>query len=309
MKEFFRHLFIPRHTNNHRAKALHPDALLCYIVLFSLFNLSIKYIHAQFPDVLGFATDIRIEQLLSLTNEKRKEAGLDPLKYNSVLSKAATAKASDMFAHDYWAHVSPSGKTPWDFITASGYQYRLAGENLAKNFSTSQGVMEGWMNSPTHKDNILKPGYHDIGFAIVNGKLNGEDTTLVVQMFGTTDQAVSESPSQQEISFSAPATGENAVSLSLPQTFEKNVVSHTSTEAVLQAVDTFIVKPVINIPSVTRDAVFLFIGLLIGIFVLDELIVQKKKVTRVTGHTLAHVAFLIALAIALMAIRKGMVPV
>jgi hypothetical protein len=308
MRGFFRRFFIPHHANNHRAKALHPEFLLCYILLFAILNLSIKFIHATYPDVLGFATDIRIEQLLNLTNSERNKVGLEPLKLNSALSRAAAIKANDMFSYDYWAHTSPSGKTPWEFITASGYQYRLAGENLAKNFSTSEGVMSGWMASPTHKDNIVKQGYHDIGFAIVNGILNGEETTLVVQMFGATDQPVARVP-ENELSFAQPAVSENAVTLSVPEKSAEQAFLYKQTAQVLQAIDSVVITPVVNIPSVTRDAVFLFIGLLIGIFILDELVVAKKKVSRVTGHTLAHVAFLVALAIALMAIRKGMVAV
>lgn len=305
MRRLLRHFFTPHSSNNHRAKALHPEFLLCYIFLFALLNFSIKFIHAQYPEVLGFATDIRIEELFNLTNVERKNAGLEPLKLNATLGRAAQAKASDMFSNNYWAHTSPSGKTPWEFITSSGYKYRLAGENLAKNFSTSDGVMVGWMASPTHKDNIVKDGYHDVGFAIVNGVLNGEETTLVVQMFGTSD-AVSVAP-ENVISFSEPALTQNAVTLPIPQKTADQSILERETASVLQAIDSVVITPAVNIPSVTRDAVFLFIGLIIGVFILDEIIVTRKKVTRVTGHTIAHVAFLIALAIALMAIRKGMV--
>ena len=89
-----------------------------------------------------------------------------------------------MLAKNYWAHFAPDGKTPWDFILNSGYQYEYAGENLAKNFLFSDGVVSAWMNSQTHRDNILKSNYTEVGYAIVNGTLNGEQTTLVVQLFG-----------------------------------------------------------------------------------------------------------------------------
>jgi hypothetical protein len=66
----------------------------------------------------------------------------------------------------------------------AGYQYEYAGENLAKNFLFSKNVVEAWMDSPTHRENVLRPEYTDVGFAVVNDVLNGEETTLVVQMFG-----------------------------------------------------------------------------------------------------------------------------
>ena len=167
------HWLVPHEGNNHRAKALHTEALFAYVLLLAVFNLGIKFFHTKAPDVLGYATDIRVEQLLASTNAKRAEAGLDALTLNGTLSQAAAAKAADMLANNYWAHNSPLGKTPWDFIISAGYRYTLAGENLAKNFQTSSGVVDAWMNSPTHKANIFKAGYREVGFAVVNGVLAG----------------------------------------------------------------------------------------------------------------------------------------
>ena len=130
------HWLVPHEGNNHRAKALHHDALFAYVLMLCVFNLGLRVLHKAAPDVLGYATDIRVDQLLKDTNDRRNEAGLSPLTLNSKLSDAAAAKAADMFANNYWAHNSPLGKTPWDFILASGYTYTMAGENLAKNFQT-----------------------------------------------------------------------------------------------------------------------------------------------------------------------------
>jgi len=89
-----------------------------------------------------------------------------------------------MFDDNYWAHVSPSGREPWDFFDQQNYTYIYAGENLAKNFATSSGVIEGWMNSQGHRENLLNDNYTEIGIAAVNGQLEGEDTTLVVALYG-----------------------------------------------------------------------------------------------------------------------------
>ena len=309
MEHFLRHFFVPHHSNNHRAKALHLDSMLCYVLMFAIFNFGIRIVHREFPNVLGYATDIRVDQLLSVTNSNRQALGLSPLTYNVTLSQAAALKAQDMFLNDYWAHTSPEGKTPWVFIQQAGYTYTVAGENLAKNFSTSQGVVDAWMASPTHRDNIIKPSYRDIGFAIVNGVLNGEETTLVVQMFGAgSGQIAAEQPVQTvvpeqaavvEVSQKQAQLGsETSASVVVAQPTPMRQVLSTMFSAVTQ-------KPMINIPTVTRDVAFLFMGLLIGVLVIDGIIVSKKKIGRVAGHNLGHILFFAAFFIALTIVRRG----
>lgn len=185
--ETVKHLFHPRHSNNHRARLLHSEWLVVFSVMacFSLLGLRFFQSYSEkLGYVLGYASDITVDQTLVLTNQERAKSGLAPLSLNAKLSSAASAKASDMFQNQYWAHVSPSGKEPWSFITASGYSYRLAGENLARDFNHTTDMVIAWMNSPTHRANIMNGRYTEIGLAVVNGQLQGIDTTLVVQMFG-----------------------------------------------------------------------------------------------------------------------------
>lgn len=271
------HLFIPQHTNNHRAKALHVDALLVYVLLFALFNLGIRAVHNVVPNVLGYATDINVQQLLAGTNDKRQETGLTPLTLNTTLSVAAANKAADMFAKNYWAHNSPTGTTPWDFVTGAGYRYTVSGENLAKNFSTSQAVVDAWMASPSHRANLLKSGYRDVGFAVVNGTLNGEETTLVVEMFGATPGelvAASPTPAPQPV-----VVPEEAASV--------------------------MIQPLFNIPTVSRDLVFAFVGILMGILLVDAWVASRRHVVRIAGHNIAHILFLSALFILISGVSRG----
>ncbi|MFZ2025248.1 MAG: CAP domain-containing protein [Microgenomates group bacterium] len=322
MEHFLRHFFVPHVSNNHHAKALHLDSMLCYVLIFAIFNFGIRIMHREFPNVLGYATDIRVDQLLSGTNAKRQALGLSPLTYNVTLSQAAALKAQDMFQNDYWSHNSPEGKTPWTFIQQAGYTYTVAGENLAKNFSTSQGVIDAWMASPTHKDNIIKPSYQDIGFAIVNGVLNGEETTLVVQMFGAgSGQLAAEKPVQTVVTEKAAVVEVYSEQTQLGEQTTKEVeeqvvppveikpVAAVKPTPVLNVLSTMFSsvtkKPMINIPTVTRDVAFLFMGLLIGILIIDGIVVSKKKITRVAGHNLAHILFFTAFFIALTIVRRG----
>src|SRR3989338_7619435 len=174
---FLKHYFFPHQTNNYRAKTLHHDHLLFYIILLLFIQSFYTFFKKVNPDILGYATNIQIEEILELVNTERQKSGLTPLTRSGELDKAAVEKASDMFSKNYWAHISPTGTTPWEFITKSGYKYVYAGENLAKSFDNSRDVVEAWMKSPTHMANILKPEYSEIGIAVKDGILNKEETT------------------------------------------------------------------------------------------------------------------------------------
>jgi len=320
MYRFLRHFLLPHHSNNHRAKALHVDSLLCYVFLFAILNFGIRIIHREFPSVLGYATDIRVDALLAGTNAERVNNGLSPLRLNGTLSQAAAAKAQDMFANNYWAHNSPQGKTPWSFIVNSGYKYTIAGENLAKNFSTSGGVVSAWMASPSHRENIVKSGYQDVGFAIVNGVLNGEETTLVVQMFGAGSGPIAEAPpvktvvpevaavEVKPIPEVVPQLGEEIEEVIVPTAKPVDVVAApvSPVSAVLSNAFSSVTKtPMFNIPTVTRDIAFMFIGLIIGVLVLDGLVVSRKKIVRIAGHNIAHILFFLTFFVALSMVQRG----
>ncbi len=304
-----RHLFVPHASNNHRSKILHLDALFAYILFFAVINFGFQGGQKVLPDVLGYATDINVEQLLERTNSERVASGLNQLTLNSVLSEAAAKKAQDMFAKGYWAHNSPTGATPWDFITASGYKYVVAGENLAKNFSTSQAVVTAWKASPTHWANIIKPSYKEIGFAVVNGKLNGEETTLVVQMFGTSTDAIATKPETNK----EPVLLEKALAVDQAPSIENPVRTESLTSQpppsnIAGSTNSFssvLKTPAINIPTLSRDIVFVFAGVLMGVLLLDAWIVSKKKIVRVAGHNIAHFLFLSAIVILAGSIGRG----
>lgn len=87
-----------------------------------------------------------------------------------------------MVKRHYFAHVTPTGLTPWDFIVAAHYDYHYAGENLAIDYSTAEQQEQAWFNSPEHKANQLNPLFTQTGVATAkdtNGKI------VTVQLFGT----------------------------------------------------------------------------------------------------------------------------
>jgi hypothetical protein len=301
------HLFLPHSTNNHRPRILHVDALAGYVLLFAVFNFAIRSLHNSMPDVLGYATDIHVEQLLASTNAKRQQLGLSTLTLNSKLSAAAAGKAADMFQKNYWAHNSPAGTTPWDFINGAGYRYTVAGENLAKNFADSSGVVEAWMASPTHRDNIVKSSYKEVGFAVVNGTLNGEETTLVVQMFGASNEAIAAAATQAPIVPKALAAQPDEVAAIkpvevVPATMPASIEAPASVPSAFAGVT---LRPLINIPTLTHNIVFVFAGVLLIVLALDAWVISRKRIIRVAGHNIAHFLFLSVIVIALGSIGRG----
>lgn len=137
-----------------------------------------------------FASNISTTELINLANQDREALGLSPVSLDSRLASAAYNKGQDMLAKGYWAHFGPNGESPWQFIIAAGYSYKYAGENLAKDFSNTAAIHQAWMNSPTHRANIVKAEYVHVGISVVEGTMDGQPTIIVVQMFGTPMNAV-----------------------------------------------------------------------------------------------------------------------
>ncbi len=160
--------------------------------------------------VLDYATSVDSTSLLQGTNNERIQQGLGALALNNQLTQAAQNKANDMAARDYWSHTTPDGLQPWQFMSAAGYSYTLAGENLAYGFATSSDAIAGWMNSPGHRANILKAGYKDVGFGIANApnyQSSGQQT-IIVAMYA--------SPAVVAAAPQAPAPAEPAKPESVP---------------------------------------------------------------------------------------------
>lgn len=167
----------------HYLKPYWPYLPIVAIVTFGL--LLNSWLGSVKRDVLGYATDMTISGLLSSTNTQRSANGVGTLTLNSKLNSAAQAKANDMMVNDYWAHTSPSGLTPWYWITQAGYSYQSAGENLAYGFATSADTVTGWMNSPSHRANLLNGSFKEVGFGIVNAPnyQSSGPQTIVVAMY------------------------------------------------------------------------------------------------------------------------------
>lgn len=305
MKDFLHHFFLPRHSNNHRPKILHHQSLSILVISLFMIALLLPSLQRDFPSVLGISNNITVQDLLSLTNQKRQENGLPPLKLDSELSQAAAKKGHDMFTNNYWAHISPEGLTPWVFIKSSGYEYLYAGENLARGFSDTPDVVNAWMESPTHRENMLSKNYNDVGFAILTGTLTGSDTVLVVEEFGS--RYIADAPDISE----APQAEADTLSVipSIPaqpvvrqnEDISPMQINPTSAVAAIQS------QPLVDSRFMTKQFAMFLLILFIMIFIIDAIIIERKKIVRVVSHNFDHIIFLTILLLAAIIIGRGLV--
>lgn len=175
---------MPHKGNDYRPHLIRWQGLSLVLVAVLLMQMFYSFATTGSLSILGSVSDISITELLDETNEERDKAGLEPLALNKQLTQAAELKAEDMIENDYWAHVSPDGITPWKWYKDAGYEYSIAGENLAKNYPSASATVAAWMASEAHRENVLRGEFDDVGFAVVQGMLEGEDTVLVVAEYG-----------------------------------------------------------------------------------------------------------------------------
>jgi|CXWL01.1.fsa_nt_gi uncharacterized protein YkwD len=275
------HLFLPHSHNNHKAKLLHHQSLLVLLGLFVMAQSALTIFNSHNPDVLGYASAISPTTVIDLTNKERQKSGQTILSENKALDEAAAAKAADMFAKNYWAHNAPDGTEPWAFIINSGYSYLHAGENLARDFRDPQSVVVAWMNSPSHKANLLSPKYQEIGIAVMDGKINGIETTLVVQMFGTKQQNLPQTTSDRSVQVKKVLAGESVALLTG--------------------------RPTLSPFDVSRSISLAFVILIVIVLAFDWLIVWRRNLVRISGKTWAHLTYFMTLLIILILLKQGLI--
>jgi uncharacterized protein YkwD len=104
-----------------------------------------------------------LQQVVTLTNDFRRQNGLADLTVNNKLNAAAQTHSQNMALQDFFAHEGKDGSEPWDRMTAAGYQWSKAAENIAAGYQTAADVVNGWINSPGHRANMLDASVKEIG--------------------------------------------------------------------------------------------------------------------------------------------------
>jgi len=301
MRKTFKKYFIPHEGNDYKPhffKDMTAGILSSVIVIAflattfqALLLFEIDLIAAIFPSVL-----------VDRTNDTRSEYGLNTLKINERLVEAAQAKANDMASRSYFAHNSPDGKTPWYWISQSGYNYLYAGENLAVNFSDSVNVHNAWLDSPGHRANIVHQHFTEIGIAMADGIYEGRPTTFVVQMFGRPVPGFDLSPREtiSTISTDSEVAGDStvleAVAVSEQDTSQFVAVKNTEHADIIEQIEndpddgilqageelgkssysSFFAK-VITSPRQTLSYVYVFIATLIALALVLSIFIEIRR--------------------------------
>lgn len=169
--------------------------LLLILVLFaSGYSLGTLLRVSTQNQVLGISTQLQTEKIITLINLERAKHSLRALTPNEKLNQAAWQKGEFMINHNYWAHISPDGVQPWQFIHQQEYFYLSAGENLARDFKREQDLIAAWMASPTHRENLLNSDFSQMGIAVVEGIIDHQPTTLIVNFYAQPHQYQASNP-------------------------------------------------------------------------------------------------------------------
>lgn len=184
---FFKDLFdsfVPHADNDYKPHFFRMKSFLILLAAILLLGLLTVFLQRTIIEKSDYLAAVISSAIVDLTNTDRRVNNLAHLDVNPLLERAAQMKADDMAKNSYFAHTSPAGVTPWHWFKEAGYAFAYAGENLAIRFSDSVDVERAWMNSPTHRANILNSHFTEIGIGIAQGVYDGQPTVFVVQMFG-----------------------------------------------------------------------------------------------------------------------------
>ncbi|PKL31707.1 hypothetical protein CVV43_01095 [Candidatus Saccharibacteria bacterium HGW-Saccharibacteria-1] len=216
LKNTYKLLAVPHAKNEYRPHLIRGYGLVA--IVFLAVGLQFGYNGVASGSVLGDKTDITINSLLEATNKIRSDNSKSELTLSAKLNKAANLKAQDMFADQYWSHNAPDGTLPWKWLGDVGYDYSEAGENLAMNYSLTANVMKAWMNSPEHRENVLKDSYQEVGFSIVSGTLNNKPTTIIVALYAVPAQVAG--ANTQKVFTEATPSSRNGIVASMISVFQ-----------------------------------------------------------------------------------------
>lgn len=264
---------IPHQGNNHHPHFIRLPYQAFWVILIFTLVVTSNVLFSSKPKVLGFSTNIDVAKIIQLTNKEREKVGLKALKENPILDQGAVNKGKDMIEKGYWSHFALDGTTPWYFFGKAGYRYSVAGENLARDFSTNEAVVSAWMDSPTHRENILNSEYTDIGIGVIYGKLEGRETSIIVQFLGS--PAVSGIDSEKTLA---------------PQVPEITLGLDTKIKDL----------------GVTQKMLIPILLFLAFLYLIDSVIIHRKKIYRAKSHSsLLHFSALIILIVSIVLVSKG----
>ncbi len=297
-------------TINFVKKYLNPleEKLIFWnIVLLIFAKIVLPHSAFQFASLIESLPTFDSREIIKISNETRIANSLPPLQANTQLDLAAAEKLNDMAKNEYFAHISPSGVTPWAWIKKAEYNYSVAGENLAIGFLTAEETVKAWMSSPTHKANIINSQYRDIGVAVKGVEIQGDEGILVVQMFGSLRPTIAQSKFQNKTTpASLPKTAlapPKPTSIATPQVQVKSIqIQQVSTDESIETIQNPITIKLPNTDEIQKwsswfnSATAVYLGIL-GILSILIFAVLEKNGVMVLKTSLNFALFILSLII------------
>lgn len=197
MAKILKHYFVPHAQNNWLPHILQARRTVFYSAVFLAMKLIVIGFVLLIPAEAYLLPDVLAGQartLFSLTNDLRRERALPLLQGEVLLERSATVRAADMAENGYFSHEGPGQRTLAYFLRLVGYNYRVAGENLAMGFPDAESLFAAWVASPSHYANLVDRDYRQFGVGLQGGAFNGQPTVYVVEHFGDPAAALAEVP-------------------------------------------------------------------------------------------------------------------
>lgn len=279
--------FIASETNNYSPGVLSYKAFILYGVVLMLLRVFMGPTPAM-------SAAVDSGKLMALINMERVNRNLNALYTNDKLLLAAAEKARDMIDRDYFSHIDPDGNYIWAKVTAAGYTpYQILGENLAINFDTSEGMIEAWLNSPKHRENLLHLEFIDQGLVAAYGDYQGHYTNLTASLFGTlasvkNDASVKNATINGQQTNPRPSTPAPVKIEEQGDPVAEEIEAAPETPRDDTPAPTAPHRPSPRIPNLTR-IVFTAAGLLLlGVLTIDAIIIHKHDLALGRSHSSHH---------------------
>jgi hypothetical protein len=218
---------------------------------------------------LAFLSSITNKNIIDLTNKERINLGIPALNNNELLNKAAMAKGESIIKSQTFQHdIGDKKFSSW--IKEVDYKYAYVGENLAIDFTSSEGAIKAWLNSPSHKKNLLNNKFKEIGVAVVEGNFQGKNTIIVVQIFGTTMASLDTKVIAEDVKTDniTAKTDEEAIKNLNPVKYQPNLIQSSLDLVYDKKISTIIILNFVSI---------FFISL---VFTAHKIIGSQKKSTK-----------------------------
>ncbi len=312
MKKAFKKYFIPHKGNKFHPHILHTKRAIFYSLVFLLTKIIILIFVAMLPLDVFVLPDVLAEeqrQLINLTNQIRQAKNLPALTISDKLDLSAQHKADDMATNNYFAHTS-NNKSLATWLKAAGYNYAVAGENLAVGFSGAADVVAAWQNSQSHYANLIDPEFKDIGVGLSGGVYNGRATVFIAEHFGaplalTPTQKITsrksfmaqiDLPQSVQTEETASQNNNSVLAAAIRNTDQNempviNTDQPTPIEKYIQAKK--FLSPLTNIFAVSQNIYLLAIFFFSSVLLLNIILAKRKQRLHVIAQTSGLIALLI----------------